>query len=338
MRILIGHDGSGCAVAALDDLRLAGLPPKADVLVLAVVDSWMPGEDGPGEKGDETLPGLKDLRAKAHAAIERQRGVAEDGAARLRSLFPGWNVKAEVCADSPAWAIIKRAEGSEGGVHGKPADLVVVGSHGYGGIKRLVLGSVSQRVISELRRSVRIARDMGRDGAGTGIPKIVVGVDGSAGSRAAVDAVASRAWPRGTRILVAYVDQNVHMGIDGGVTGIGGAYVVWGGDPVMAMEGSLPASSGATGGNGARIVAEAEATLRGRCPQVSVSTVVKPGDPRHELLKLAEGWKEGSSAGADCVFVGAKGVRGLERFLLGSVSMGIAMNAHCSVEIVHPQA
>jgi len=39
--------------------------------------------------------------------------------------------------------------------------------------------------------------------------------------------------------------------------------------------------------------------------------------------------------GADCIFVGARGVRGLERFLSGSVSSAVAMNAPCSVEIVH---
>ena len=38
---------------------------------------------------------------------------------------------------------------------------------------------------------------------------------------------------------------------------------------------------------------------------------------------------------ADCIFVGARGVRGLKRLLLGSVSSAVAMNAHCSVEIVH---
>ena len=43
----------------------------------------------------------------------------------------------------------------------------------------------------------------------------------------------------------------------------------------------------------------------------------------------------GGGGGADCIFVGARGVRGLERFLLGSVSTTVATNAHCSVEIVH---
>jgi len=331
MRILIAYDGSECARAALSDLDRGGLPPDAEVLVLAVLDAWLPAEDEPGGKADEALPGLNDIWASVRAAVERQRGVAEDGAARLRSIFPGWNVKAEACVDSPAWAVIKRAEGQEEGVGGQPADLVVVGSHGYGGLKRLVLGSVSHRVVTEVRCSVRIAR--GHDGPdavqATQRPrssKIVVGVDGSADSSAAVNAVASRHWPLGTRILVAAIEQSIYAGTDVGVMG---ASTVWGGDPIGADTPSSDSPSGT------RIVAAAAATLRRCCPQASVTTVVKLGDPKYALIDLADDWEEEGTKGADCIFLGARGVRGVERFLLGSVSTAVAMNAHCSVEIVH---
>jgi len=338
MRILIAFDGSECARAALSDLDRAGLPPDAEVLVLSVLDAWLPAKDEPGGKVDEVLPRLKDIRASVRAAVERQRGIAEDGAARLRSIFPGWNVKAEACADSPAWAVIKRAEGHEGGVGGQPADLVVVGSHGYGGLKRLVLGSVSHRVVTEVRCSVRIAR--GRDLAdaapqAASPPRIVIGMDGSAHSRAAVEAVAARCWPAGTRVRIAIFEQVVYaeMGLTG-LGGIGGAYTVWGGDPV-GSEGSGGDTPSSDAPSGTRIVAAAAATLRRRCPQVSVTTVVKPGDPKYALVDLADDWEEEGTKGADCIFLGATGVRGVERFLLGSVSTAVAMNAHCSVEIVH---
>ena len=59
--------------------------------------------------------------------------------------------------------------------------------------------------------------------------------------------------------------------------------------------------------------------------------VVKEGDPKRVLIEEAEQW------GADCIFVGARGLRRLERFLLGSVSTAVAARAHCSVEVVHPR-
>jgi nucleotide-binding universal stress UspA family protein len=83
------------------------------------------------------------------------------------------------------------------------ADLVVVGSHGHssaGG--RLILGSVSQRVLYDAPCSVRVARcaDVRREGP----VRLVVGFNG-AHDEAAVEAVASRAWPAGSeaRIIVA---------------------------------------------------------------------------------------------------------------------------------------
>jgi hypothetical protein len=43
---------------------------------------------------------------------------------------------------------------------------------------------------------------------------------------------------------------------------------------------------------------------------------------------------EAASWGADCIFVGARGLSRFERFRLGSVSAATAACAHCSVEIV----
>jgi nucleotide-binding universal stress UspA family protein len=40
---------------------------------------------------------------------------------------------------------------------------------------------------------------------------------------------------------------------------------------------------------------------------------------------------------ADCIFVGARGMGRLERFLIGSVSLGVAARAHCSVEVVRTE-
>jgi nucleotide-binding universal stress UspA family protein len=57
---------------------------------------------------------------------------------------------------------------------------------------------------------------------------------------------------------------------------------------------------------------------------------MKEGDPKHVLLDEAEQW------GADCLFVGARGLSRIERFLLGSVSAAVAARAQCSVEVVRP--
>lgn len=347
MNILIAFDGSAHADAAIDDLALAGLPDRANAVVLSVVDAWLPEEAPPGGRADEALPALKNIRAAVACRVEAQRGIAERGAARLRTVFPNWRVVADACADSPATAIIRRAEGENGGIDGNggPADLTVVGSRGLGAIRRLVLGSVAQKVMHGLRGCVRIARGRvathphpkvpaDRHGAVSLFhsPRIVVGVDGSADSDAAVAAVAARDWPVGTHVLVTCYAQ----GIEGlehshavSVSGFGA-----GGGPVDSWAG--------------RTADRAANMIRGCCPGVSVSSIVRLADPSYALVEEAAQWgghaagaASGREGGADCIFVGARGVRGLERFLLGSVSATVAMNAHCSVEIVQhrsPQA
>jgi hypothetical protein len=41
MKVLIAYDGSSCANAALDDLRYAGLPRAAEVLIMSVADVFL---------------------------------------------------------------------------------------------------------------------------------------------------------------------------------------------------------------------------------------------------------------------------------------------------------
>jgi nucleotide-binding universal stress UspA family protein len=56
------------------------------------------------------------------------------------------------------------------------------------------------------------------------------------------------------------------------------------------------------------------------------------GDARDGILRVAEEWP------ADLVVLGARGLGALAGFLLGSVSLGIARHAHCSVLVVKPGA
>lgn len=52
------------------------------------------------------------------------------------------------------------------------------------------------------------------------------------------------------------------------------------------------------------------------------------GTPEEAILDEAEKWD------ADLIVVGSHGFKGLDRFLLGSVSHDVAIHAPCSVEIV----
>ena len=315
MRILIGYDGSYCSDAALDDLCRAGLPRDAEALVLSVTESWLPPPP-------PSIYRVMEVAVVAHTPAQLQREFTNDspamGAARslaaaagerLRKNFPGWRVSAEGLYGSPAQELLGRADAW------KP-DLVVVGSHGRTALGRFVLGSVSQKVLTEARCSVRVAR--GRVEVDPAPARVVVGVDGSMGADAAARAVAGRVWPPLSELRVVQVNDPPETG-------------------PAARHFQPAAGPGEVAGRarGARERGPADSAAEAlRAAGFTVSSVVTEGDPKRVLVEEAETW------GADCIFVGSTGHGNrLERFLLGSVSAAVAARAHCSVEVVRaPQA
>jgi len=287
MKIFVAYDGSECADAALDDLRRAGLPSDAQIKVLSVIENWLPPPSG--------LEIIEHIdRDQEYLAMARRGGI------RLVSMEQGWDVKSESGAGSPATVIIEKAD--EWG-----ADLIVVGSHGHTALGRFFFGSVSQKVLHEARRSVRVAR--GRiEEPGTPV-RLIIGVDGSKGAEAAVEAVAARTWPAGSeaRILnAAWATPQIasNRGI--------GPIITWIAEEKARVN---------------KMIDEAVGKLR--TSGLRTEVVVKEEDPKRLLITEAESW------GADCIFVGARGMGRIERFLLGSVSSAVAARAHCSVEVVY---
>ena len=65
---------------------------------------------------------------------------------------------------------------------------------------------------------------------------------------------------------------------------------------------------------------------------LKATAAVLSGNPKELILEEARKWD------ADLIVVGSHGRRGFKRFLLGSVSEAVAMNAHCSVVVVRDAA
>jgi hypothetical protein len=79
-------------------------------------------------------------------------------------------------------------------------DLMVVGSHGRSTLGRVLLGSVSETVVTHARCSVRVAR--GRTEAQDFPVRSAVGADGSHDAASAVQVIAERLWLHGSKVLV----------------------------------------------------------------------------------------------------------------------------------------
>jgi nucleotide-binding universal stress UspA family protein len=312
MKVLIAYDGSSHADRALEDLARAGLPQQAEAMVISVADVWLPPppKDNPlGMRVEELdIIDLSKARAQAEESIEKARMLAMQVYVRVRAMFPEWTVYAEAYGDSPAWAVIKKADEWA-------ADLIVVGSQGRSALGRMIPGSVSQKVLYEARCSVRVGRASPRGDDSP--PRIIIGVDGSPGAEAAVSAVAERGWPSGTeaRVLAVHSPQTL-LAI--------GHFI----QPVlMAARGRFD-DKGALAQSIADLSAEEL-----RAAGLLALAVAREGDPKRVLLDEAKKWQ------ADCIFVGATGLRRIKRFLLGSVSGAVAARANCSVEVIRtPEA
>ena len=309
MKILIGYDGSECAEAALDDLKRAGLPPNVDANILTIAEVWLPpapSRDEIVEKAEEVkVPAdLQRLYSRTAAVVKEAQATVMRARDRLRASFPEWNITAKAETGSPAWELIFRAGEL------KP-DLIVMGSHGRSAIGRFVLGSISQKVLTEAACSVRIAR--GRVEEPDGPVRIVVGIDGSPGSMEAVRSVASRNWPAGSEVSLVVVTDPWKVPVVGSLI------------PQLAE--TIEEENKAESAYAGKIAGEAEAMFSGT--SVKVTRVLKDGDPKHVLPGFAEEW------GADCIFVGSTGFSNrLEKLVLGSVSAAVTARAHCSVEVV----
>jgi len=299
MKILIAYDGSECANTALEDLKRAGLPNEVEALVMSTADVFLPPPD---TEGETTAPvyvpdAVKRARELAQGQLDEADAQAKQASEEVRTMFPSWHVRYEALADSPAWALIRTAD------EWKP-DLIVMGARGhsvFGG--RLILGSISQRVLYEAKCSVRIARASQKNADDP--VRILIGVDHSSDSTAAVDAVCSRNWPKGSEAGVLAVVDTV-MAIDSAKWIEVDDEKKW--DKV-------------------REIFEPTAEKLRRAG-LHTEVLVRRGTPADEMLDEANTW------GAECIFVGAKGARGIERLLLGSVSSAISARAHCSVEVV----
>jgi nucleotide-binding universal stress UspA family protein len=292
MKILVAYDGSECADAALTDLKRAGLPRKAEAHVLSVCADWMPASASYG--ADQVNFTMFPRELKEHTL-----GMARSACAKLKSSFPEWEVHAEALIGAPANLILHRADELK-------SDLIVVGSHGRTAFGRLLLGSVSQKVLHAAHRTVRIARSQEKDPQ-TPI-RLIMGIDGSKGAEGTIDVVARRHWPKGSE---ARIVNGFPVLPALGVEYADLALAQWISEEKERVEKAIEKASGRLKGAG-----------------LNVSAILTREDARRSLIDEAESWK------ADCIFVGARGMGAFERFLLGSVSSYVATHAPCSVEII----
>lgn len=146
-----------------------------------------------------------------------------------------------------------------------------------------------------------------------GTVKILLAVDGSTHSDAAIDEIARLPWPVGTEIKVISV---IEMPILSPAE-----FPAWP-DYLDEIERVLRKRAQAA------IEAALSKLRAGECKTLKLMSEIFQGSAKEAIVNEAERWR------ADLIVVGSRGLGALDRFLLGSVSHAVVQHAKCSVEVV----
>jgi len=198
----------------------------------------------------------------------------------------------------PKTEIVKLAEELDAG-------LVVLGSRGFGSLKRALLGSVSNGVVRHTHSSVLVVRGSGEGDQPPG--RILLAVDGSGEAAAAAEAAVEISSATGSKLHVLSVLRSPYPGPE--TWDIGEERLKRVRRNVRTFVYGLSEQPTAEGGH----IEEMHLAF---------------GKPDKEIVALGERIE------VDLVVIGSRGLSGARRALLGSVSDSVVRHAHCSVLVV----
>ena len=287
--VVVGYDGSEHSNIAVD---WAAAEAVSRGLPLTLVAATTIPLEGMRFGGSVLSPdAIDDL-------LERLNVATEARAAESRAAHPGLDIRVKVALGSPASVLVEASAN---------ADLVVLGSRGMGGFRGLLVGSVGVQVASSAACPVVVIRKAPSTEAKT----IVVGVDGSELSVAALDFAFEMADRRGWSV------RAVH------------AWEVPAYDVIAAPSGPPPFDVEEFEAAEQRAFAESLAGQRERHPGVSVDEVIVRSPSARGILDASDD--------AALIVLGTRGRGEFLGALLGSVSQGVLHRAKVPVAVIGPQ-
>jgi nucleotide-binding universal stress UspA family protein len=179
------------------------------------------------------------------------------------------------------------------------ADLIVIGSHSRTHLSQSFLGSVSQKIASDAHCSVRIARPH------ASLPStslsLLAALDGPTDSDKVVEELIGRHWPAETKVdLVTVLNEKLKSR--------------W-----VGLEESVEAL-------------HKKSLAKFAARNVPAKSHIIAGDPKSTILKVASEWDVAS------IFLGARALDRGNKLYFETLASAIGARAHCTVEVVRPNA
>ena len=287
--VVVGDDGSDGARRAVDWAAAEAQARGTRLVVVRAVPAPMPNLDFVPGTIAPTAGEMLEGQAFVDYAEKDMSGLA----AMLRQQRPDLPVRTHVRVGRASWELADV---------GRQADLIVVGASGRRALPRLLLGSTAAQVVHSSARPVVVVRAAEPDAQ-----RVVVGVDGSAASIAAIRFAYDFADRHGCALHAVHAWSDP---LDDVFEPVGPGDEGW---PTVRE----PAE---------RLLAESLTGLAERYPDVVAHREIGLGRAAPVLLEHAEG--------AALLVVGGHGRGALSGAFLGSVSHAMAYHAPCPVAIV----
>lgn len=284
-KILIATDGSEASEKAADfgieTLKFEG----AKVYAVYVIDTASYGSVPMDEKKLKRIEQLEEMGRKATSYVERK---AKDAGMEAESI---------VLQGNPAEEIVDFAEEQR-------VDMIVVGSLGKSGIKRFMLGSVSEKVVRRAKIPVLVVREHKEEKP---YKQILIAADCSKATEKAVDFGIEIARLNGAKVYAVHVIDPIFNDL---------MEEAWAENAYEQFK---------------KIGREAVSYVeeKGKAAGMEVESAVLEGNPAEKIVDFAEEQK------VDMIVVGSLGKSGYEQFAIGSVSAKVLRNAKVPVLIVH---
>ena len=289
--LLVGVDGSDAAGAAASfAVWLAGTADSQVTLLHACPDLRL-AEHAPHAANTGALLAAAESRVAETAEWQRRLQNLEDYAAESS------HVQSWVVRGLPAASLLTAAAELD-------TDVILLGSTGVGSLRGRFLGSVSSQVVDHARCSVMVFHE-GQTSSPAHVASVVVGVDGSKGSSAAIAA---------GRSLAAAVDAKLVL-----VT----AYEA---SPALARPTSQLLAE-LRQQHAVSVLESARAAMGG---ETEVVDELREGGARQALVEACE------RHGPSVLVVGTRGLGGFTGLLLGSTSRWVLNHAPCPVLVARP--
>lgn len=312
MNVLLAVDPSRHSSSATKFVEALRLPTRSKLYLLYVE------EPQAGLPGSESFPRVlgqvsEQLSQICQKTMENARLLVNRLAAPFRQ--QGLEIHPLVVEGIPGAQLLTAIEQYH-------IDLVALGTKGQSGMKRFLLGSVSEWVLYDAPCSVLVVRERLQEAAGNSSRglHVLLAMDGSSDSREAVALLKTLKLPRSSRLTIIHVVEKPTALI---TLALVSGHI----DATKFAEDCKQTSRQA----GARLLEKTQRDLMGE--ELEVDIKLTEGHAADEILKAAQDIQ------ADLLVVGSQGVTGLRRLMmLGGVSHKVVRHAQCSVLVARKLA